>query len=211
MKNVISFEKGKKKEKEFNPNKKKAQMAAEKATTKCPAVLNPRKDGSNIDVNYAEIEPEQNTEYWKNIEKEERFRNKYKDVLATVPVSTSKRIQHFSKAMLYLLSEIFHGSNWDIRFDAWLDFCEFYISSFDSAYSDYIKKNKGFEKEYQYKFEEMTAEELEKKLVDCLGKIIELCPEKKEEDKAKILYQAAKLFELEEILSDLFYKQVIKD
>lgn len=213
MGNVISFEKRKKRKKEFNQNKKKAQIALEKADTGCQEMLNPRKDGSSTDTDYANMEPEKKIEYWKSIEKEdeERFREKYKDVLTTVPVSASEKMQYFAKVMLHLLSDIFHSSNWDIRFDTWLDFCEFYMSGFDSAYSDYIKKNKEFEKEYQYKFRAMAAEELEEELVDCLGKIVEKCPEKKEEDKTAMMYQAAKLFELQELLSDLFYMEVIKD
>lgn len=168
---------------------------------------------SSTDTNYAIMEPDKKKEYWKDIEKEEdeRFRCKYNDVLAAVPVSASEKMQYFAKVMLHLLSGIFHSSNWDIRFDAWLDFCEFYMSGFDSAYSDYIKENKEFEKEYQYKFRAMAAEELEKELVDCLGKIVERCPEKKEEDKTVMLYQAARLFELEEILSDMFYKELLKE
>ena len=213
MGNVISFEKRKKRKKEFNQNKKKAQIALEKADTGCQEMLNPRKDGSSTDTDYANMEPEKKIEYWKSIEKEdeERFREKYKDVLTTVPVSASEKMQYFAKVMLHLLSDIFHSSNWDIRFDTWLDFCEFYMSGFDSAYSDYIKENKEFEKEYQYKFRAMAAEELEEELVDCLEKIVEKCPEKKEDDKTAMMYQAAKLFELQELLSDLFYMEVIKD
>lgn len=213
MGKVISFEKAKKKNKDFNSNKKKSKLVAEKTTTNCPAVQNPRKDGSSIDVDYTEMELEQQIDYWKNIEKEEeeRFKDKYKDLLAAAPISASERMQYFSKAMLYLLSEIFHGSNWDIRFDAWLDFCEFYLSEFDPAYDDYIKANQEFEQSYQYKFQAMAEEELEKELVDCLGKIIELCPERKEEDNIAMMYQAARLFELEEILSDMFYKELLKE
>ena len=214
MGNVISFQKAKKKkEKKFNQNKKKSKTVTEKSTTEYPSVLDPLKDGSSIDVDYADMEPKDKIEYWKNIEKEEeeRFREKYKDVLTAVPVSASEKMQYFAKVMLHLLSDIFHSSNWDIRFDTWLDFCEFYMSGFDSAYSDYIKENKEFETEYQYKFRAMAAEELEEELVDCLGKIVEKCPEKKEEDKTAMMYQAAKLFELQELLSDLFYMEVIKD
>jgi len=213
MGNVISFEKRKKRKKEFNQNKKKAQIALEKADTGCQEMLNPRKDGSSTDTDYANMEPEKKIEYWKSIEKEEeeRFQCKYSDVLAAIPVSAGEKMQYFAKVMLHLLSDIFHSNNWDIRFDTWLDFCEFYMSGFDSAYSDYIKENKEFEKEYQYKFRAMAAEELEKELVDCLGKIVEKCPEKKEEDKTAMMYQAAKLFELQELLSDLFYMEVIKD
>ena len=144
-------------------------------------------------------------------EEEERFREKYNDVLATVPVSAGEKMQYFAKVMLHLLPNVFHGSSWDARFDTWMDFCQFYITEFDSAYSDYIKVNKEFEQPYQYKFQGMAAEILDEELVDCLEKIIELCPEKKEEDKTEMLYQAARLFELQDLLSDLFYKEVTKD
>ena len=119
-------------------------------------------------------------------------------------------MQYFAIVMLKLLPDTFHGS-WDARFDAWMDFSQFYITGFDSAYSDYINVNKRLERPYQYKFGAMAAEKLEEELVDCLGKIIELCPEKKEEDKTEMLYQAARLFELQDLLSDLFYKEVTKD
>ena len=213
MGNVILFGKLKKNMKEFNQNKKKSKIATEKATKGCPKVLDSLREGSSIDINYADMEPDEKIEYWKNIEKEEeeRFQCKYSDVLAAMPVSAGEKMQYFAKVMLHLLSDIFHSSNWDIRFDTWLDFCEFYMSGFDSAYSDYIKENKEFEKEYQYKFRAMAAEELEEELVDCLEKIVEKCPEKKEDDKTAMMYQAAKLFELQELLSDLFYMEVTKD
>ena len=214
MGNVISFQKAKKKKEEkFNESTKKTQTATEKATKEYPAVLNPLKDGSSIDVDYADMEPKDKIEYWKNIEKEEeeRFKEKYKDVLAAVPVSAGEKMQYFSNIMLQLLPDVFHGSSWDARFDAWMDFSQFYITGFDSAYSDYIKANKEFEQPYQYKFKGMAAEKLEEELVDCLGKIIELCPEKKEEDKTEMLYQAARLFELQDLLSDLFCMEVMKD
>ncbi len=79
MGNVISLKKAKKKKEEkFNQSKKKTQTATEKATKEYPVVLNPLKDGSSIDVDYAEMKPEDKIEYWKKIEKEEeeRFRCK---------------------------------------------------------------------------------------------------------------------------------------
>jgi hypothetical protein len=213
MGNVISFKKRKKRKKKFNQNKKKSKTVTEKSTTEYPAVLDPLKDGSIADVDYADMEPEEKIEYWKNIEKEEeeRFKAKYSNVLVAVPVSDGEKMQYFSNIMLQLLPDVFHGSSWDERFDAWMDFSQFYITGFDSAYSDYIKANKEFEQPYHYKFQEMATEKLEEELVDCLGKIIELCPEKKEEDKTEMLYQAARLFELEEILSDIFYKELMKE
>ena len=213
MGNVISFEKRKKRKKKFNQNKKKSKTVTEKSTTEYPAVLKPQKNGSSADMDYADMDPEDKIEYWKNIEKEEeeRFKEKYKDVLAAVPVTAGEKIQYFANIMLQLLPHVFHNNIEDIRFDTWIDFCQFYIIGFDSAYSDYIKANKEFEQPYQYKFKGMAAEKLEEELVDCLGKIIELCPEKKEEDKTEMLYQAARLFELQDLLSDLFYKEVTKD
>ena len=213
MGNVILFGKLKKNMKEFNQNKKKSKIATEKATKGCPKVLDSLREGSSIDINYADMEPDEKIEYWKNIEKEEeeRFKEKYKDVLAAVPVTAGEKIQYFANIMLQLLPHVFHNNIEDIRFDTWIDFCQFYIIGFDSAYSDYIKANKEFEQPYQYKFKGMAAEKLEEELVDCLGKIIELCPEKKEEDKTEMLYQAARLFELQDLLSDLFCMEVMKD
>lgn len=212
MGNVIPFEKIKKGENEFNPNKKKASMTTKKATAGCPTVLNPLKGGNSIDVDYANMKPEEQIEFWKNMEEEmeERFRIKYKDILSTVPVSADEKMQYFAGIMLKLIPNIFHG-NWNARFDACEDFCEFYMSGFDSAYSDYIKENKEFEKEYLYKFRTMKAEKLEKELEDCLTKIIEISPEKKEEDKTEMLYQAARLFELDEILLVLFCEELMKE
>ena len=213
MGNVISFEKRRKRKKEFNQNKKKAQIALEKAGTGCLEMLNPLKEGSSVNTDYIEMEPDEQIEYWKKIEKEEeeRFREKYKDVLAAMPVSAGERMQYFSNVMLHLLPDVFHGSNWDERFDACANFCEFYISEFNPAYSDYIKENKEFEKEYQYKFGTMKTEKLEEELKKCLTKIIEIFPEKKEEDKTEMLYQAARLFELDEILLVLFCEELMKE
>lgn len=204
MGSVISFEKEKRKKKTFNPNKEKSKMAAEKATC----------ESNRIDVDYTEMEPEQQAEFWKNMEKEEeeKFRCKYNDVLAAVPISADEKMQYFAKNMLQLIPDIFHENNWDARFDVCVDFCWFYITGFDPAYSDYIKENKEFKQEYQYqyKFKEMAAEKLEEDLLDCLRKIIEMHPEK-QGAKAAFMFQAARLFELEEILSDLFYKELMNE
>ena len=83
MGNVITFENGKRKKKTFNPNKEESKMVAEKTTS----------EGSSTDVDYAKLEPEQQIEYWKNLEKEEeeRFKEKYKNVLAAVPGSAGEK------------------------------------------------------------------------------------------------------------------------
>lgn len=212
MGNLISFEKRKKRKEKFNQNKKKSKISTEKATTECPKVLDSLKEDSSIDIDYAEMKPDEKIEYWKSIEKEEeeRFRCKYSDVLAIVPINVGARMQYFASAMLQLIPDIFHG-NWDTEFDAWMDFSQFYITEFDPAYSDYIKANKEFEQPYQYKFKGMAAEKLEEELKGCLKKIIALYPEKNNEDKTAMIYQVSRLFELQDLLSDLFYKEVMKD
>lgn len=214
MGNVISLKKAKKKKEEkFNQSKKKTQTATEKAAKEYPVVLNPLKDGSSIDVDYAEMKPEDKIEYWKKIEKEEeeRFRCKYSDVLAAVPVTAGEKIQYFANIMLQLLPDVFHNNIEDIRFDTWIDFCQFYITGFDSAYSDYFKANKEFEQPYEYKFKGMAAEKLEEELKGCLKDIIALYPEKTDADKTTIMYQATRLFELQDLLSDLFCMEIMKD
>lgn len=212
MGNLIPFEKRKKRKEKVNQSKKKAHIATEKADTGCPKVLNPLNEGSSADTDYANMEPEKQIEFWKNMEEEmdERFRIKYKDALETVPVSASEKMQYFADVMLKFIPNIFHG-NWDARFDVWMDFSQFYITEFDPAYSDYIKANKEFEQPYQYKFKEMATEKLEEELKDCLKDIIALYPEKNNEDKTAMIYQASMLFELQDLLSDLFYKEVMKD
>lgn len=190
MGNVIPFDKGKRKRgNKSKSNNKKSQIITEKATTECPKVLNSLKEGSRTDVDYADMKPEKKIEYWKSIEKEEkeRFRCKYSDVLVAVPVNVGARMQYFASVMLQLIPDIFHG-NWDTKFDAWMDFSQFYITEFDPAYSDYIKGNKEFEQPYQYKFKGMAAEKLEKELKDCLKKMIALYPEKNNEDKTAMIY-----------------------
>ena len=212
MGDVIPFERLKKKENEFNPNKKNSRIITEKATTECPKVLDSLKESSSIDVDDADMETEQQIEFWKNMknELEENFRNKYSDVLAAGSVSSGAKMQYFADVMLKLIPNIFHG-NLDARFATYADFCEFYISEFDPAYSDYIRENKKFEKEYQYKFGTMKTEKLEEELKKCLTKIVEISPEKKEEDKTEMLYQAARLFELDEILLVLFCEELMKE
>lgn len=214
MGSVIPFENGKKREEGgFNPNKEKSKMAAEKTATECPAVMNPPRECRRTNANYAEMEPEQQAEFWKNMEKEEeeKFRIKYKNVLSAVPVSPGAKMQYFANIMLQLLPDVFHNNIWDIRFDTWIDFCKFYMSEFDPAYSDYFKINKKFEQPYSHKFKPISEGKLEEDLKDCLKRIIALYPEKTYVDKTIIMYQAERLFELQDSVTDLFIMEVTND
>lgn len=156
-------------------------------------------------------------EYWKNVEKEEeewfkeRFGEKYsEDIPVIVSMPDAAKIQYLAIGMLKLIPDIFHGNSWDTQFDTWLYFYELYILEFYPVYENYVKENKEFEKTYPYKFKPMTKNKLEEDLKDCLTKLIELYPEKTDKDKTSIIYQGARLFEIDEILFDLFYKELIE-
>lgn len=120
------------------------------------------------------------------------------------------KIQYLAIGMLKLIPDIFHGNSWYTQFDTWLYFYELYILEFYPVYENYVKENKEFEKTYPYKFKPMTKNKLEEDLKDCLTKLIELYPEKTDKDKTSIIYQGARLFEIDEILFDLFYKELIE-
>ena len=138
------------------------------------------------------------------------FKERYSHVFAVVPISNMARMQHFAKSMLSLVPDIFCDNDWDTRFDAWMDFCQFYITGFDPAYSRYLRENPNLEKAYQYKFEAMPAEKLEEELEDCLIRLLVLSPENSTHKK-EILYQATRLFRLEEIISTLFYGELTNE
>ena len=89
-------------------------------------------------------------------------------------------------------------------------FYDLYILKFYPASEGYIKENRQFEKPYFYKFKPMSKDKLEEDLVDCLKQIIALYPEKTTRDKTTIMYQCARLFETEEILFDIFYKELME-
>lgn len=156
-------------------------------------------------------------EYWKNVKKEEegwfreRFGKRYSDDIPVIDsMPNAAKIQYLAIGMLKLIPDIFHDNSWDTQFDTWLYFYELYILEFYPVYENYVKENKEFEKPYQYKFKPMTKNKLEEDLKDCLTKLIELYPEKTNENKTSIMYQGARLFEIDEILFDLFYKKLIE-
>ena len=142
---------------------------------------------------------------------QERFREKYRDIFAVVPISAEGRMQHFAKAMLSLVPDIFCDDGCDARLDVWLDFCQFYTTGFDPAYSRYLKQNPNLGESYQYKFEAMPVGKLEEELEDCLINLLVLSPEKNNSHKTEMLHQAAKLFELEENISTVFYEELMKE
>ncbi len=156
-------------------------------------------------------------EYWKNIEKEEeewfkeRFGERYSEDIPVIDsMPDAAKIQYLSIGMLKLVPDIFHHKDWITQYDTWLYFYELYILEFYPVYENYVKENKEFEKPYPYKFKPMTKNKLEEDLKDCLEQLIKLYPEKTDKDKTSIMYQGARLFEIDEILFDLFYKELIE-
>lgn len=57
----------------------------------------------------------------------------------------------------------------------------------------------------------MVAEKLEEELKDCLKKLIALYPEENNEDRTAVMYQGARLFELQDSVTDLFIMEVTND
>ena len=203
MGNIIFFE-PKRKWQESRINKEKSHIAAEKTGSK----------RSKKDTNYTTgLNAGQKIKLWQKAEneEEERFKESYCHVLAVVPISAVARMKHFAKVMLPLVPDIFCDNGWDTRFDAWMNFCQLYTAGFDPACSRYFKENPNFWEAYQYKFEAMPAEKLEEELEDCLINLLILSPEKNSAHKAEIAYQAARLFELEEIMSTLFYEELTNE
>ena len=156
-------------------------------------------------------------EYWKNVKKEEegwfreRFGERYSDDIPVIDsMPNAAKIQYLASGMMKLIPDIFHHSDWLTQYDTWLYFYELYILQFYPVCESYIKENKEFEKPYPHKFKPMTKNKLEEDLKGCLTKLIELYPEKTDEDKTSIMYQCARLFEIDEILFDLFYKKLIE-
>lgn len=143
-------------------------------------------------------------------EKEDRkkFEERYKDVLLRAPASAEAQIQYFASVMSNFLPSIFH-SEYKNRFDAYVDFSEFYLSEFDIAYSQYCNDNQEYEKEYPFRFPPLDANTLETELQNCLQQIITPPPVKSSRDRAKvIMWQACRLFELYHNMIDLFSEKI---
>lgn len=132
------------------------------------------------------------------------FEEKYSDILTAAPVTNEGKIQYFANVMLEFLPKIFHGKQ-KRRFNAYMDFSEFYLSEFDTAYDQYRSKNQEYEKEYPFRFTPLDADTLEKELQDCLILLASFPPTKNSRERAEIImWQACRLFELYHCLDDLF-------
>ena len=135
-----------------------------------------------------------------------RFYERYEDVFKVVPISDVARIQHLANAMLNLIPVMFHGE-WETRFDANIDFGHFHFDEFDPICGKLEEKyGKPI---YPFQFEVMEASALETDLTTCLNKIIDLCSKCDDgSNVAEILYSSARLFELDELLTDLFTEEI---
>lgn len=205
---VISFENGKKKKsekKEFQKFQDNFHSAAE----------NLRQDDS--EENFYKLlssmsgmaghilsSPEADTIMKREEEEQKRFYERYKDVFSIVPISDVGKMQHYTEAMLNLVPSIFHG-DWQTRFDAYIDFEKFHYGAFDAACSKLAKKYE--QPEYAFQFQPMEPNLLEDSLKDCLNRIIALCSEDRDSNKSEILFQASGLFELTQILGDIFLEE----
>lgn len=144
-----------------------------------------------------------------NIERR-KFKKRYSDVLSAAPISNAGRISYFANVMLNLLPLLFHGE-YKNRLNSYMDFSEFYLLEFDTAYCQYLNENKEYEKEYPFQFSPLGTDTLEHELQDCLEQIISLSPAINSKEKSKIMWQACRLFELHHILVDLFSGEIRKN
>lgn len=136
-----------------------------------------------------------------------RFEKQYENVLLRTPGRPETQIQYFACILSEFLPVIFH-SEWKNRFDAYMDFSEFYLSEFDDAYCRYLKENREYEKKYPFRFLQMDTNALEKELYNCLLQIITSSSITSSNKRAEIiLWQSCRLFELYHILDDLLMNE----
>lgn len=90
-----------------------------------------------------------------------------------------------------------------------MDFSEFYLSEFDTAFSQYRNENQEYEQNYPFRFSPLPDPyTLEKELQDCLQQLITPSPAKSSREKAEIImWQAYRLFELYHNMADLFLEK----
>lgn len=144
----------------------------------------------------------------REIQERKRFEERYKDVLPQAPDSAEAQLQYFASILLAFLPTIFHGEQKD-RFNTYMDFSEFYLSEFDTAFSQYRNKNKECEQEYPFRFSPLPdPDTLENELQDCLLQIINSSSVKSSSERTEIImWQACRLFELYHNMADLFLEK----
>ena len=128
-------------------------------------------------------------------EEQNKFEERYCDVLAAVPHTNEGKLRYFANVMLHLLPSVFHDRHKNQFFS---DFSMFYLSEFDAAYCEYHNRNKKYEKDYPFRFPSLDTNALENALQDCLRKIIN------SNDKTEIMWQSSRLFELYHNMLDSF-------
>lgn len=203
---VISFENGKKRKREKdelqrlrnNFHSAAEHLKEDDSEENFYALLDSMADR----IGYIISRPEASEIMKREEEDRKRFYERYKDIFSVVPISDIGKMQHYTEAMLQLVSEVFHG-DWKTRVDAFLDFECLHLNEFDAIHSKIANRNE--EPDYPFQFAYMEPDFLEDSLTDCLNKIIALCSENETPSKeTEILYQASRLFELTEILGDAF-------
>lgn len=206
---VISFEKGKKKrEKEElqrlrnNFHSATENLIEDDSEENFNALLDSMADR----IGYIISRPEADEIMKREEEAKKRFYERYKDIFKVIPISGVARLQHLASAMLNLIPTIFH-EEWETRFDTYADFGHFHLDEFDPICSK-LEKKYG-KPDYPFQFNPMSADALEIAMNDCLNKIIDLCSKDDDESNiTEILYSSARLFELDELLTDLFGEEI---
>lgn len=129
------------------------------------------------------------------------FRKKYKAVYAFMPQDVKSKIPYLAQTMLCLIPVMFKGQNSAERLQAFFDYGDFLYREMEPAMLKLEKEYKKYRKIIPfYKFEVVEKSELEDALRKCLGNIIFLAGEGKEEEE-ELLAELYRLFNLDIFLN----------
>lgn len=129
------------------------------------------------------------------------FRKKYKAVYAFMPQDVKSKIPYLAQTMLCLIPVMFKGQNSAERLQAFFDYGDFLYREMEPAMLKLEKEYKKYRKIIPfYKFEVVEKSELEDALRKCLGNIIFLAGEGKEEEE-ELLTELYRLFNLDIFLN----------
>lgn len=103
------------------------------------------------------------------------------------------RIKHYANILLGLIDEVF---NTEDGFHKPFDDFSYFMDYFDAAFSNYGSQNPEFDKPYDFSEEMIYGKSLHEMIKDCLTDIIQLRPDECDEDKAKLLHNGYRMFEL---------------
>ena len=116
-----------------------------------------------------------------------------KHLLISEKFTPDVRMKHYANILLGFIDDIF---NTEDGFHKPFDNFAYFMEYFDTAFSNYGSQNPEFDEIYDFNGEMFYGEELHDMIKNCLTDIIQLRPDECDEDKAKLLHNGYKMFEL---------------